>query len=244
MNFKQTMKYQMRDFIRTTLIYYLVIALIFVASLIVTALVLDGGIHGAFSLGGSAAIFLFVLGLNAFKSNFYMYIQNGISRRTQLVTFFVSAVCLCLVMTIIDSLYPILFGKILQYESTYQNIYSAFGIKSGFISYVWMFTSYLAAMCFGYFLTTLYYRMSKPVKVLVSVGVPVLLFVVLPVIEVFVPSFNLFTSLMKFAAWAMGLDLNGFRVFPWRAVGSFAVISVLMMGLSYLLTRRATLKEG
>ncbi len=45
---------------------------------------------------------------------------------------------------------------------------------------------YLAASMFGYFITVLYYRLNKGGKIAVSVGVPAVVFVALPLVGAFV----------------------------------------------------------
>lgn len=243
MKLKQTMQYTLKNYLRSSLIFYLVIALLFLATFILRYFVFDRQVISIGGMESASVIFAFVVGLNSFKTEFKLYIQSGISRRTLWVSFFASAMVLSVAMTLITSLYPLLFGNSLGYVSAFSTTYFNRAGGFSFVSLMWTLLSHFAALSGGFFLTTLYYRMNKPLKVAVSVGVPALLFVVLPLVEVFVPSFNLFSSLLRFYTWAMGLDfVNGFV--PWRAVGSMAVFSCAMGLLTWLLTRRVTFKEA
>lgn len=243
MKIKRTLQYYLRECLRPTGIYYLVmVALMLIIFIFGKAL----GLEESLSISGmetSSWIFLFVLGLNLFKPQFRLLVQNGISRRTQLFSFILCALIISLGVAVIDSIYPLLFGAALDYSSLFRVTYDE-GAAITFQSVLWSTLLNFAAMSVGFFITTLFYRMNKAVKILVCVGVPVLLFVVMPVLEVFIPGFRLFTSMMKFFLWALGIDIATGAVHIWRAFCSFAVLAVASNGLSWLLTRRVTMKEA
>lgn len=242
MKIKQTMRYHLTECGKATGLYYLIIACLILLIFIVGAIVNASFVHVNTSFSGASSMFLFVLGLNAFKRPFRLYIQNGISRKTHFVGFLLSAVCLALTVTLIDSLYPLLFGNSLSYSSAFSNLYRVEGVTP--LGILWSFLGNYALLCFGFFLTTLYYRMNKLLKVLVSAGVPLLIFVVLPMLEVFIPNFHLFTGLLELVAWASGTNLFGGPVYPWRTVGVFAGISAVSLGFAFLLMRRAPFRDA
>lgn len=252
MKIKQAMRYQLHDMVKSSMVFYLVILAIYILTWILT-LVLPGEFTSTSSSADmSTAIFLFVLGLNMFKMPFRLMLQNGISRRTQVAGFALSALLLAVAMALVNMLLTLLPGQV-GYSSNFAMFYSVgrggmswtdMRQSISVLSVVWNATNYLATLTLGYFLTTLYYRMSKPLKVGVSIGVPVLLFIVLPLLEVFIPGFTLLTLLIDVVSWCLGLGINAATIVPWRAVGTFCVFSAVMMGLSYLLARRATLKAG
>ena len=244
MKLKQAMRYKLHEYSRSSLVFYIVIAALFIVTLIVRAAlnVRHLTING---MESASMIFVFVLGLNSFKSEFGLFTQSGISRNTPWVNFLVCALLVSVVMALLYSLFPVLFGHSLGFSSTFNGMYRTFQKETfTFVGLVWNIMSHFSLMCVGFFITTLYYRMNKALKVIVSVGVPALFFVVLPVVEVFVPSFNLFTSLIKFYTWAMGLSfLTGGGPVPWRPVGPTAVLSSVPSRLGFLPTRRATSKQ-
>lgn len=243
MKTKEATRYMLQDSLKSCIIFYGVIAFIIIVSLIIKyALgVVDMGTSG---MGSATFIFLFVVGLNSFKSQFTLFLQNGISRRTMLVGFVLSSLIVALGMGLIDSLYPLALRGVLGFETTYQMMYSAgTGFGAFAMGLIWNVLAYFTALCFGFLVTTLYYRMNKALKLIVSIGVPVLLFVALPLLEVLVPSINIMSRLMNALTWMLGFDLSTGAVYPARSFGSFCVLSAAFTGLSYLLIRRATVKS-
>lgn len=242
MKIKQGMRYYLHEYRRSAIVYYIVVAALIVASFILTRVLFS---HSRVSIGGmdmATMIFLFVVGLNSFKSEFSLFLQSGLSRRTTWASFLLAGLTLSVIMGIIDSLLPVLLRPVMQYGTLFSDMYGGGTGSISLTGVVWMIVANFAAVTFGFFITTAYYRMNRPTKILVSVGVPTLLFVVLPLVEVFVPGMNFFTSLMRFYVWAMGLGFSA--TYPLHAIGSMAVFSVLMAGLSYLLVFRASLKEA
>lgn len=240
-------RYQTREFLRSAGIFYLVMVLVSLVSLILTTLLTDGQSGGQTSVEGSSLVFVFVLGLNGFKNPFRLYVQNGISRVTHFIGFVLTSLGLVLCVVAVDSLFPLVFRGA-HYVSLYDMIYDFTGFLTGetakltVTGLLWNAGIHLALMCTGFFLTTLYYRMNKPMKLLVSIGVPGLLLVVLPLLETLIPSFHVMSSTMRFFGRALGISMTNPQ--PLRAVGSFGIWSAAMLGCSFLLMRRATLKEG
>ncbi len=241
MKIKQALRYQLKDCKNGMIIFYIVIASIFAITLILNALLQESDTNMSGMEMGSF-VFLFVLGLNGFKSSFRLFLQNGLSRKTLLVGFVLNALCISFLMSIIDGLLPLIFSGNLLYTPLYKNLYN----KLDLVRIPWCMAAYFASMCCGFFLSSLYYRMNTWLKVLFSVGVPVLFFMVFPIMETFIPSFTLFTSLIKGYSWVLGKEANAWTVgfHTIRSTFSFLGIGVIAMGMSYLLVRRATLKDA
>lgn len=244
MKIKQGTAYYLHDFTKTLLIFYSIIV-----SLVLLTLLLNSIFVGHASFGGlelSASISLFVFGLNAFKPNLRMFLQSGTSRRTLWCSFCIAAVGVALSVGLINSLFPVVFRQTVGYESTFDLLYLTYASSiQGYslLRTLWCSMGYMSFLFLGFFLSTLYYRMNTLLKVIVSVGVPALVFVVMPIAEVYFSWFHGFTSLLRFTSWAMGLILTEGKSIPWRGVGSMAVFSAVMAGLSFLLIRRAPLKD-
>jgi len=245
MKIKQAMRYQLYAFVRQAVIYYAAVLGIFLIVTIIAAILGD---RSAIMGGGdfSTSIFLLIVGMNAFKSHLQLFVQNGLSRRTLFTGFILSALLLSFGAMVVDSLYPYLF-PLLQRSSMVHTMYrldNSFG--NTLIASLWTALFYFGAMCTGFFITVLYYRMNKLLKVLVSAGVPILFFIVIPIVEVMVPSFHFYTVLLRFIGWCLGLNydnlLGGLNKV--RPLLSFAVFSTALSGLSFLLLRRATFKEA
>lgn len=192
----------------------------------------------------ASIIFLFVCGLNSFKTAFHMSLVNGVSRRTMFKSFAATVVPVAAGMALIDSLNHLLLSSPGRYKSLFYQMYntrygegvSAQVIAEGFL---WMFAIYMFAMMAGFFITTLYYRMNKPVKLLVSIGVPVFMFMVLPYIDATIFRGAVFRAIGYFFAKAGGY-LDGYN--PYIAVLSGVLAFVAFGALSFLAMRRATVK--
>jgi len=245
MKIKETTRYMFREWARPMAIYYGVVVAIELLTRIVSY-ALDEDVYSASGITTGTAFFLLVVSLNSFKSQFKMLVQNGVSRRTMVAGFLAGALCFSGAMAVIDNAYAALLAGNLRYPSVFSALYaSAPDISSFLMSMLWYALCNFTAMCFGYFVTTLYCRMNKPLKLLVSIGVPVTLFVLMPLAEAFVPSFRFFPWAGRTIMWLMGLSLDfssGVAVYPSRALGSFCVISAALAGVSFLLVRRATIK--
>ncbi|MDN5307806.1 MAG: hypothetical protein PWP16_1169, partial [Eubacteriaceae bacterium] len=96
----------------------------------------------------------------------------------------------------------------------------------------------------GYFITVAFYRMSKKIKTIVSVGIPVTLFMLLPMLDELLYSagivdLHISSRIGNFMLAVTGSSSGN----PWIACLFFFVIMTLMCALSWLLLRRATIKN-
>lgn len=246
MKFKAALKYQIYDFKKSVMIFYIVIYALYI---LMTASVLTH--RGSYSnVGGmemASFIFLFVAGLNSFKSPFRMLMQNGLSRRTIFLSNASVFLATAGFMAVLDSINRLIFSGLANYRSFFQVLYynryagQASSLAVTLEGFLWMFFMYCMAAMVGYFITTLYYRMNKPAKLTVSIGVPVLLFVILPYIDFAFRGVNLFRGIAKLMGWAWGLADGGAN--PYMAMATCTVIFLVFGALSWLLTRRAPIKD-
>ncbi len=100
----KAIKYQWSDVKRTLCIYYSIIVLVVAFFFIVGRVTKnDGETYSSFNgLEMCTGIFLFVLGLNSFKEQFFMFLQNGISRKSIWKSRVVYSLSLCAVMAVAD----------------------------------------------------------------------------------------------------------------------------------------------
>ncbi len=250
MKFKAAWKYQLSEMKRPVIIFYLIIYCIYIF-MIVQWLTMKGE-YGKWSSSGMEAatlIFLFVIGLNSFKSTFHLFLANGVSRRTMFESYIAALLPLAAGMAVIDSLNGLLLSLLGNYNSMFENMYFFhYGdlIWPGrtasifFDGLVWMFFFYAFVAMAGFFITTLYYRMNKPVKLLVSIGVPVFIFMILPYVDTFIFRGEIFEAIGHIFAKAGGF-LDGFN--PYIAVLSCFISFAVFAGLSFLAMRKATVKQ-
>ncbi|MGI5848547.1 MAG: hypothetical protein ACOX8Q_00515 [Christensenellales bacterium] len=246
MNFKSALKYQLYGMRRPLIVFYIVIYSLIILIAIMRA-VLDRNNVNALTSGLEMAsiIFIFITGLNSFRSPFHMFLANGVSRQTMFKSFAAAVVPVAAGMALLDSINSKVLSSIVNYRSMYfviyQNRYDGPLAQAFFEGLLWMFFCYIAAAMVGFFITTLYYRMSKPTKLVVSIGVPVLFLFILPYIDGIFLNSVIFRLIGTIFAKAGGF-LDGFN--PYISMVSNIIIYGGFGALSFLLMRKATVKES
>lgn len=202
----------------------------------------------------ATAIFAFVAGLCAFKENFAMSLQNGVSRKSLFFGRLCTAAACCLLMAAADECIteitrlvgrlpgieaaaePLIVG-IYRGDPILMNPFARVALSIGYDFFLLLFDSGL-----GYFITTLYYRLNTPGKVAVSVGVPAFFIVGVPVLKMLRDHFHLerlyyaaAEAIVKLARFLFGTPLAAMMTY----FAMFAVVSAF----AWLLIRRAALKK-
>lgn len=252
MKFKSAFKYHLSGYIKPLIIFYIVIYAIFAFMMISNFILREKGYTAGFGgIETSSIIFIFIAGLNSFKGPFYMLLVNGVSRKSMFSSYAISILPMAAGMALIDTINHGIFSSFSYYNSLFSHLYkyryanggNLFGttFQISMEGFLWMFFIYAMMAMIGFFITTLYYRMNRPLKLAVSIGVPVLLFVVLPYADMVMFQGGLFKGIGMFMAKALGL-LDGFN--PYSAMLSCTIVFALFGLFGYLLMRRATIKEA
>ncbi len=240
-------KINFENIMKSSIIYYciFVCVIIFLISISTEGTTMSG-------LEISTVIFLFVCGLNSFKSNFYFAKSNGISRKTFIKGILISSIPIALVMSIMDIIInrisSIFIKNATFYDMTYWRyignageIYENNWLQSNSISTIFntilfQFSFCLLAYVAGIVINMIYYRSNKYVKVLVSVT-PVMLIIFNTTLPIRNP--RLAMKLNEFLDYIFGFDpLNVFA-----CITTFLVITVILSGIAFLLIRKAVIKE-
>lgn len=247
MRIKSVVKYYLSDLKKTIIIFYCVLlaAVMLLGSIFAVMITNSDGTDGSFSGGETTTIiFIFVVGLCSFKQYFLFFTANGVSRKAQFYGFLVSSLAGCTIMAIIDILYANILPRFFDYESVFYQIYGTWSDEAAkplliLTTFIWSVALYLCSILAGYLITLLYYRMTKVLKIIVSVGVPVLFTTILPVIDSIYTHGRIFGWLADTMLLLGGLK-NGIN--PYIAVVSLLAGSAVIAALSYLLARRAVVK--
>lgn len=232
---------------KATIIYYFIFVCVIIALIAISS--------GIITISGveiSTAIFLFVCGLNSFKSNFYFAKSNGISRKTFIKGLLISSVPIALVMSIIDiiinrvnnifiknpTLYDMSYGELvghigIVYESNWIQSNSLVTI---FNTILFQFSLCLLAYVIGIVINMIYYRANKYVKVLLS-AIPVAFIILKGNLSMRNPSLTL--RINEFTNYIFGF--NPSNVFA--CITTFLVFTVVLSGIAFLLIRKAVIKE-
>lgn len=181
MQIQPMLGYAFHDIRRPVLIFYGCFYALFLAMFALFSLMPPANGHLYFNGQEMAGlIFLFVMGLNCLKEPLKMGLQNGVSRKTVLRAFTVALLSCALLMGVFDALVAPALQRLFHYDPLMQLIYARWSIAA---SMLWNVLLYCTGAMFGLFLGSLYYRMSKVQKIVVSIGVPALLCVVFPLVD-------------------------------------------------------------
>lgn len=241
MNIQTAVKYRIWDSKRPLMIYYGIIYAILALVVITTITVSNASI----SIGGiefSSMIFIFIFGLNSFKETFRMFLQNGLSRMTLFKSFALGIIPIVALMAAVDSINSLWVSLAINYDSMFSQFYSPryAGAAGNAVQYIegflWYLFAYAMVAMLGLFITTLYYRMDKIQKLVVSIGTPVLFIFVLPMVDANFTNGAIYKGIAEFFAFAWGYT-NGFN--PYYSMITCAVFFALFGGFAYLLMRKA-----
>jgi hypothetical protein len=223
-------KYQLRDYRTAVLVYYLILA-----ALIALVVGNSGRIEGQDSLSGGSIIFIFVLGLNCFKTSFRFAQANNISRRAFYLATLLSLVGLAIIMGVVDLILDVLMDSFPIYVSLFEQIYGMSGIAKG----LWTTASLVFAASLGWMITMIYYRSNTVWKVIVSLS-PVAAISVLSLLDR-LSGGKAVSSTLSFLTWAFGFA--GETPNPFQAVLTFLAGSAIIWAINILLLYRAPVKN-
>lgn len=240
MKIKASVRYYIKDMLGSVKIFYLIIALIDIIAIILnytTNFYEHSRING---LEIVTIIFLFVYGLNTFKSQFKFLSQNSVSRKTVVISFMVSSIFVCIMAFIDVILCSIMSLSIDKYTSLFNlifgTIYTGYSFTYFVVNFVYFATFYMAVIMFGHFISSLYFKMNTPLKVIVSVG----MFLV----------FNFFWIVMNLKPVGKVVDIiitmwgyNSSCMNPWMSSLMNMFVFLIFGGLSYLCIKNVKVRE-
>lgn len=245
---KTPLKYQLNNYKHVILIMYLCVYLITLLIFILHRL--------NFSVSGSnfelvSATTVFVVGLNSFKDHFKFFSANGVSRKSQFFSTVAALGILSAIFALIDTINNILFAHFTVNSTLFLQIYGSrfgFDISKNHIhtmpqivleTFLWLVFFYFFLSIVGLFITTLYYRMNKGLKIAVSIVVLVLLNT-LPALDLYLSGGKVSSFLVSAGNAAMGFS-NGYN--PYIGMCSMLIFAVIFAALDFLLARKAAIKK-
>lgn len=251
MNFKASIKYQIKDNIRSIIVFYFII--LFVMSLITISVVMPNN-SGSSSLSGmemSSVIFLFILGLSSFKDNFHMFLQNGLSRKTLFLSEVLSMLVIAVGMSIVDfsilKLIKLISENVRGLKATsifemsyYKHIDSISNLQMYTEKLIFQIGMYLAISLVGYFIAIAYYRMNKAAKRAVAIGVPVGFSCILPLIDATLTNGKITKFINDVITYAFGIKSGN----PYHAMITFLIVAITFGCFSWLVMRKAVVKNS
>jgi hypothetical protein len=223
--------------------------------ILIVLTLLSKGLRLEFNMGVNSGleiismITLFVFGLTSFKDNFKFFSVNGFSRKTQFLSTTAFFGILSCIFALIDTVNGLFLTSVTDYRSLFMELYAPLVPASGSMgtvlpllleNFLLLTVFYFCITMVGLFITTLYYRMNKGLKIAISVGVPVVLIYGVEPLNDYVfhgRVYEFFANVFS-AVWGIYGGCN-----PLIAVGSQLLFAVLFAALAYLLARRAVIKK-
>lgn len=254
MKLKQSIRYQLEDYKASVLVYYCaVVALIVLMSVALGAVAGAGSNLEMSGISAMSALFLFVCGLCSLHDNLPMLLQNGVSRKTMflarlVVTGITAAFCAIVdhVLSMVINLLarPFFSGYTVSlFEQEYGSIYPSMGaVPMTLFSLLFSFLLLLLASCLGYFIIVFFYRLSKPMRIVVGVCAAFLLTFGLPGAKM-LDSVFLGEQLRAFSQQYVEPVADAITASPLLTMGCWALTAVALSAVTWLLLRRTTVRR-
>lgn len=259
MKLKQSIRYQLADYIGPVIIYYGIVlalyALYYAACVFAWAnMNFSGG------LSSCTAIFLFICGLCSFHDNLPMHLQNGVSRNTMFQGRLAVTGITCGVMALADTVLGTILDAIpfyVRYAQTYYRytgssrfslLHTLFhssetgeplygGVGGLLLSLVFNFALLLLASCLGYFIIVFFYRLPVKLRIVAGACAGFVLFFGVPGVKI-IDTNLLGEGLRAFFSRHVEPVLEFIWENPFALMGTWAVAAVVLSALSWLLMRR------
>ncbi|HWT76353.1 MAG TPA: hypothetical protein VN258_16775 [Mobilitalea sp.] len=249
MNLKSSYYFQINEYKMPVLIYYLVIVSAYTFFLFSNIEMVNSHPGSSASLNGmniATAVFLFISSLTAFKDNLGMMLQNGVSRKTLFLGRLLTMTTLALLLSIVEDILLIIFqlsvsaftqnlsinNAFCNYYSNsyYQHIDSFSHLSMFLLLNLAMFLFFMAA---GYLFALIFHRLNKAVNIALCIGIPVVCFIILPLLNNRMNG-AIGKCLLNFFAYTLGGK--------WNAFFSFTIAALLLSALTWLPLRRVRVK--
>lgn len=253
LNLKAPIRYQLRNFRHVFVIMYFFVYL-FMLLIAVSDHFFAVSIGSSNGIEGISAITIFVTGLNSFKDTFKFFSANGISRKTQLCSTVASLGILSVGFAFMDTVNSVIMSNIAVFRPLFLEIYGPrFGHSANTFyrgvsltpqilieNFIWIVFLYFLFSMAGLLITTLYYRMSRVQKIVVSIAVPTVALNGIPFLDSLFLQGRIMAFIQNSINAALGMT-GGYN--PYIGIVSMFLSAAVFTFLTYLLARRATVKK-
>lgn len=249
MKLKESIRYQLADFIGPVIVYYGIVVAVHVV-LFLAWIFTPATIHLGGGLTVFSGLFLFICGLCSFHDNLPMHLQNGVSRKTMYTAWLVVTVIVSAAMaaadtvlaTLIDLLnLPIWRGSSNMFLSLFDLDGMGFGATfvNTLFSFPFSFVLLALLMTLGYFIVVFFYRLSVKLRIVVGACAGFLLFFGVPGAKILDTNL-LGEGLRAFFRQYLEPVLEFIWENPFALMGTWAVAAVALAAVTWLILRRTT----
>ena len=252
MNFKPVLRYQLLQY-RNAFFNFYGLIYGFMALILILKYVRHStwGEASGGCLEGITMLACFIAGIALFKSAFRLFTSCGVSRRCFFCSITAAIAVTSAVVSLIDMVNAAVFSRFIDYRTNYSSMLAGDFITrkgSGALpavpftlpvlmkNWLWCLLADFALGMLGFLIAALYYRMSKRVKILVSVGVPAFFLLFIPLLDANV-THNSFGRFFM-AVWT---QWTHWGLNPGPDLLSRLAVAALFAGGIWLLLRRAEL---
>ncbi len=246
MSFSKSFKYGVLANKKPVSIFYMVVSILYLVFIVTSFFTPGGAISG---MDMASLIFLFVFGITSFKENFYMLLQNGVSRKNMFLGTVLSLFVISIFVAVADIVLALILGLVpdenFTITSFFQQLYgmtqysnsSTFAVSCHEI--VWNSMMKFTFACIGLFIGCAYYKMNSLLKTLVSCGVPCFFLLILPLIDLALPRIDIYGKLKDAFLFFFGFS-DG--VSSYQCVLCCLGLSIVVSGITFLMLRKTSVK--
>ena len=249
MKLKQSIRYQLADFIGPVIVYYgVVVALHVVACL--AWIFTPATIHLGGGLTVFSGLFLFICGLCSFHDNLPMHLQNGVSRKTMYTAWLAVTGIVSAFMAAADTVLAVLidlldlpiwgYGSANLFLTLFNLDRLAFGqtLVNTLFSIPFSFVLLALAMTLGYFIVVFFYRLPVKLRIVVGACAGFLLFFGVPGLQLVNDALGYpFSYIAEHYLWPLE---DAIVASPLLTMGTWAVAAVALAAVTWLILRRTT----
>lgn len=233
MNIKAVIKYELYDIKKAIVILYIIVYTLFIYFRLFTVTERWNLIYG---MERATIIFMIVAGYNSFKNHYRFYQANGVLRGEQHIGFVIHIWVVAAGLALIDFINGLVFSKVVYYESIFNGLYHMHGLVG---EVIWSMFVYALFFTVGYSISLLYYKKSRNWKVIVSLGVPLILFS-LAVVDDWFNHATIGYWLINKVAIILGYA-NGYQN-PLSAIIVIGLVTIIFTMINHAIIKRTALK--
>ncbi|AVP63613.1 hypothetical protein AAGC94_02420 [Clostridium sporogenes] len=236
-------KIQLKTSIKSIVTYYSILIGLLILTLIQKFMFPDYNtqVNG---IDSATVIFIFIVALNSFKSSFYFSQGNNISRKSFYWGNIKYGIIISAVLVFIDviinrvynifmscpTIFDMIYGQITYCVNASWKLTLDHSISNLLGTCVWTFALYVFVFMMGLLITMIYFRLNKLGQIIISC-IPIILII-------FVNNFphDIYNKVCIFIENAFGISENPN---PYITILTFSILSILVMGVQYLLIKKA-----
>lgn len=246
MNIRPAFRYRFCDMLKGVGVFYAIMIIVILGIISLVSYEISNGSNASGSFSAfvlAATIMMFVTGITTIREDMRFMLQNGIGRRTILVTELLVTLSVSFLLAIagelliaigqavtanqsqfyITEIYQILFADGINYTLSWGQHLESIALA---------FSIYTCANLVGMFISLLFYRLNKMWTLIVAIGVPLLLIIGLPMALTK-------TSAGRWLQSIFGLIFEFALSSPWALLFCFLLAAVLTGMVNWLMMRRA-----